>query len=121
MQVLLQSEPKSNGTSSMAEHVGSVLHEALDRFDHHVTRVEAHLADAPGDEVHCTLEARLQGAVAVVVKDQAGSAHQALAGAVRKLKRAVGAAIAKQDPRRPSRASAVDPLPAVSAPADTLP
>ena len=109
MQVLLQSEPKSNGNSSMAEHVGSVLHASLDRFDGHVTRVEAHLTDAPGDEIHCTLEARLLGAV-VVVKDQAGSAHQALAGAVRKLKRAVGAAIAKQDPRRPSRAAAVAPV-----------
>jgi len=36
----------------------------------------------------------------VVVKEQAGNAHQAIEGALRKLKRAVGATLAKHDPRQ---------------------
>ena len=43
-----------------------------------------------------------------MVKDHAGNAHQAIHGAVGKLKRAVATALAKQDPRRGS-ASADDP------------
>jgi hypothetical protein len=41
------------------------------------------------------------------VKDSAPTAHQAIAGAVRKLKRAAGAAIAKHDPRRQAGAPQV--------------
>ena len=36
---------------------------------------------------------------AVVVKDHAGTAHQAIEGAVHKLRRAVGAAIDRHHPR----------------------
>ena len=51
------------------------------------------------DDIHCTLEARLVGLDALVVKDHAANAHQAIEGAVRKLKRAVGTTLAKHDPR----------------------
>ena len=105
MQVLLNSDPNTDGSHLMAEHLQAVVKDALGRFGERITRVEAHLSDAnsqakaSADGVHCTLEARLQGLDAVVVKDQAGNAHQAIEGAVRKLKRAVGAEIAKHDPR----------------------
>ena len=36
----------------------------------------------------------------MVVKDRAGNAHQAIQGAVGKLKRAVATVLEKQDPRR---------------------
>ena len=66
------------------------------------------------DDIHCTLEARLVGFDAVIVKDHAGSAHQAIEGAVRKLKRAVGTEIAKHDPRGhrtpPDEPRAVEPV-----------
>jgi hypothetical protein len=92
----------------MAEHLETVVKDALGRFGEQITRVEAHLADANShakanpDEIHCTLEARLVGLDAVIVKHQAGSAHQALHGAIGKLKRAVTTALAKRDPRRSS-------------------
>ena len=106
MQVLLNTDPHVDGRHEMAEHLESVVKDALSRFGEHVTRVEAHLADANShvktgpDEIHCTLEARLVGLDPVVVKDHAGNAHQAIHGAVGKLKRAVATALAKQDPRR---------------------
>ena len=105
MQVLLHTDPNTDGSHPAAEHLETVVKKALDRFGERVTRVEAHLSDvnspakSSDDDIHCTLEARLLGLDAVVVKDSAGSAHQAIDGAVRKLKRAIGTAVAKHDPR----------------------
>jgi len=106
MQVFLNTDTHVDGRHQMAEHLESVVRDALGRFGEHITRVEAHLADANShvkgtpDEIHCTLEARLTGMEPVVVKDQAGTAHQAIQGAVGKLKRAVSAALEKPRSRR---------------------
>jgi len=105
MQILLHSDPNTDGGHLMADHLHKVVQDALSHFAERVTRVEAHLSDVNGhtkssdDDVHCTLEARLVGRDAIVVKDQASNAHQAIEGAVRKLKRAVGTEIAKLDLR----------------------
>jgi ribosome-associated translation inhibitor RaiA len=105
MQILLHSDPNTDGSRPMADHLTAVVTVAMGRFGERVTRVEGHLSDVNGqarssdDDIHCTLEARLVGLEAIVVKDHAGNAHQAIEGAVRKLKRAVGAEIAKHDPR----------------------
>ena len=78
----------------------------IERIARQVTRVEAHLTDNTGhqrihpEEIQCTLEARLVGLEPVVVKDQAGSAHQAIQGAVGKLQRAVAAVLGKHDAHR---------------------
>ncbi len=106
MQVLLNTDTHVDGRQSMAEHLDSVVKEALHRFGEHITRVEAHVTDAVShaktnpDDIHCTLEARLVGLEPVVVKDHAASAHQAIQGAVGKLKRAVATVIDKHVPRR---------------------
>ena len=106
MQVFLHTDPHVDGSHQMADHLTTVVKEALHRFGDHITRVEAHLADANShvkttpDEIQCTLEARLVGRDPIVVKDKAATAHQAIAGAVGKLKRAVATAIEKHDPRR---------------------
>ncbi len=105
MQVLLHTDPNTDGSHLMADHLTLVVKDAMQRFGGRITRVEAHLSDDNGqtktsaDEIHCMLDARLVGLDAIIVKEQAGNAHQAIEGAVRKLKRAVGAALAKQDPR----------------------
>jgi ribosome-associated translation inhibitor RaiA len=105
MQVLLHSDPNTDGRHKMQEHLESVVNDALGRFAERITRVEAHLSDAHSalkaspDDIHCTLEARVVGMEPVVVKDHAGNAHQAIEGAVRKLKRAVTSEIEKHDPR----------------------
>ena len=106
MQVILNTDPHTDGRHQMAEHLEAVLQDALARFGGQVTRVEAHLSDARSpnkshaDEIHCTLEARLAGQDAVVVKDHAGNAHQAIRGAAGKLQRAISSALAKHDTRR---------------------
>jgi uncharacterized protein (UPF0335 family) len=116
MQVLLNTDPHVAGGHQMAEHLESIVKDALGRFGEQVTRVEAHLADANShvkaipDEIQCTLEARLVGLDPVVVKDHSGTAHQAMHGAVVKLQRAVTAALGKNNPRRsPGRPAAPQP------------
>ena len=106
MQVLLNTDTHVDGRKGMADHLESVVKEAMHRFGEHVTRVEAHVVDAVShakanpDDIHCTLEARLVGLEAVVVKDHAPTAHQAIHGAVGKLKRAVASVIEKHDTKR---------------------
>ena len=106
MQVFLNTDPHTDGRHQMAEHLSTVVKEALHRFGAQVTRVEAHIADehshtkASTDEIQCTLEARLVGMEPVVVKDRSGNAHQAISGAVGKLKRAVATALDKHASRR---------------------
>ncbi|WP_421956148.1 HPF/RaiA family ribosome-associated protein [Polaromonas sp.] len=105
MQVFLNTDPHTDGRHEMADHLTSVVKDALARFGEHVTRVEAHIADenshakANPDEIQCTLEARLAGREPVVVKDRAANAHQAIQGAVGKLKRAIATVLEKHDPR----------------------
>jgi len=116
MQILLNTDPHVNGSHGMAEHLETVVKDAMGRFADHITRIEAHLADANShakttpDDIHCTLEARLVGMEPVVVKDHAGTAHQAIHGAVVKLKRAVNTALEKHDSRRGATPpAAIDP------------
>jgi ribosome-associated translation inhibitor RaiA len=106
MQVLLNTDPQLDGRHKMAEHLDTIVQEALGRHAEHVTRVEAHVAEVgdhasatPGD-ITCTLEARLIGLEPVVVKDHAATAHQAMHNAVAKLKRAVGSVLDKHDNKR---------------------
>ncbi|MEJ6004642.1 HPF/RaiA family ribosome-associated protein [Paucibacter sp. AS339] len=105
MQVLLHSDTHIAATQSTSEHLTAVAKDALDRFGDRITRVEAHLSDVKGhaksadDEVLCTLEARLKGLEPIIVKEQAGNIHQAIDGAMRKLKRSIAGTLEKQDPR----------------------
>ncbi|HEX7440813.1 MAG TPA: HPF/RaiA family ribosome-associated protein [Caldimonas sp.] len=114
---MLNTDPHTDGRHEMGEHLEAVVRDALGRFGEQVTRVEAHLADANShnkanpDEIQCTLEARLVGLDAVVVKDRAATAHQAIQGAVGKLKRAIATALAKRDPRRDGSPAAADESP----------
>jgi ribosome-associated translation inhibitor RaiA len=109
MQVLLNTDPHVDGRHAMSEYLESVVSEALGHYGERITRVEAHVSDANGptkagtDDIHCTLEARPVGLDPVVVKERAGSAHQAIHGAVRKLQRALGSAFEKHDPRHATR------------------
>lgn len=124
MHIQLHSDQSTDGSQLMAEHLKVVLAKAMGRFGERISRVEAHLSDAdglakssPGD-IHCTLEARLVGLDAVVVKNHADNAHEAIDGAVRTLKRAVGAAMSKHDPRRQQTAAGAPAVNSTRGPLD---
>lgn len=107
MQILLHTDPNTDGSAAMSEHLNQIVTDALGRFGERLIRVEAHLSDQNGknkagdDDIHCLFEATLVGEPAIIVKAAAGNAHQAIAEALRKLKRAVDTAIARHDPSRP--------------------
>ena len=99
----------------MASHLTRVVRTALARFGERVTRVEAHLADGKGksggagEGVDCTLKASLPGLEPVIVKGHAERPHEAIGQAVNHLKRAVGSALSKHDPRyRPAQPLAAE-------------
>jgi ribosome-associated translation inhibitor RaiA len=106
MQVLLNTDPHVDGRHRMAEHLSTVVNDALGRFGDQLMRVEAHISDVNSDvkthpdQIHCTLEARLVGLEPVVVKAEADNAHQAIHSAVGKLKRAITTVLEKHDSRR---------------------
>lgn len=105
LQILLHADADNDGSVAMTDHLQDVLGPALSRFGGRVSRVQVQLSSAKGAarpgvaDMHCTLEARLSHEESVVVTDHARNAHQAIAGAARKLQRAVGTALAKHDPR----------------------
>lgn len=106
MQILLHTDSHVDGNHPLAAHLDTVVKESLGHLSDRITRVEAHVTDANShsktnpDDVHCTLEARLTGLDPVVVKDSAPNAHQAIHGAIGKLKRAITTVLEKHDARR---------------------
>ncbi len=116
MQVLLNTDTHIDGRHRMAEYLETLAKDTLGRFGDHLTRVEAHVTDSNHvkthpDEIHCTLEARLSGYEPVVVKDHANNPHQAINGAMVKLKRAVATVIDKHDNKRGPGLSEAGDLP----------
>lgn len=100
MQIQFNSDESVDSHEAMARHVEEVVRKAMHRFGDHVTRVEAHLSGVNdpklGDDAkRMVLEARVAGHQPVAVSDDAGSAHQALDGAVQKLKRALDSTLGK--------------------------
>jgi hypothetical protein len=91
MQILLNTDPYVDGREAMVEHLESVVMEVLGQFGTRILCVEAYLSDANGanqarpKDIHCTLAAQSVGLEPVVARHHAGTAHQAVHGALRKL------------------------------------
>ena len=105
MQILLNTDSHVEGRASMQEHLESVVSEVLGPFGERINRVAAYLTDAdsttlagPGN-IHCTLEARLIEHEPVVARHHAGTAGQAIHGALRKLSCVLASEFEKQDHR----------------------
>ena len=99
MQVLVHADSSTRAAAPTAEHLTAVISDALAHVAAQVTQVEAHLTDrnAPAKlgsaGIRCTLQA-------VFVSDDGADVHQAVTGAVRKLRRAVDSAIDRHEPPR---------------------
>ncbi|UJP64795.1 HPF/RaiA family ribosome-associated protein [Mongoliitalea daihaiensis] len=67
-----------------------MIEEGLNRYDHHITRLEVHLSDEDGlkegvSTKRCLLEARLKGRQPFSVINQSDTYDQAISGALDKL------------------------------------
>lgn len=105
MQILLNTDQHIDGRQGMADYLTSVVKETLGHYGERITRVEAYFSDANSaaktgsNHIHCTLEARPVKHEPIIAKDHAGTAHQALHGALRKLERALTSEFEKHDSR----------------------
>lgn len=93
MQVQVNTDSSIQGSEELVVHVEGIVGRALRRFAERITRVEVHLTDESGtaksreNDIRCVIEARLAGLQPISVRDDATSAHEAVAGAAEKLEK----------------------------------
>ncbi|MEJ1223966.1 HPF/RaiA family ribosome-associated protein [Sediminicola sp. 1XM1-17] len=100
MTIQINTDNTISGEQRSEEYFSSLIAEALQRFDSHITRIEVHLKDENGkkdgfNDISCLIEARIEGKQPIAVTNQADSVEQALTGAIDKIKSAVGTVIGK--------------------------
>ncbi len=105
MQIQINTDNHIDGNEALSAHVEAVVEDALRHVKDHLTRVEVHLDDESGgnagsDDKRCLMEARLRSHQPVSVSHHAGSIHQAVDGAARKLRTSLEALLGRLDDRR---------------------
>ena len=105
MQIQVNTDVNIDDSEALTARVSAEVHNRLDRFSQHITRIEVHLKDANGDksgggDKHCVIEARLEGRQPEVASDQAGTLDAACSGAARKLQRVLETTLGKLDHRK---------------------
>ena len=105
MQIQINTDNRIEGSEALSTHVETVVGNAVRHVKDHLTRVEVHLHDenggkAGGDDKRCLMEARLRSHQPVAVSHHAGSIHQAVDGAARKLKASLEALLERRDDHR---------------------
>jgi ribosome-associated translation inhibitor RaiA len=105
MQIQFNTDESVDGHEALGRHAEDVTRKALHRFEDHLTRIEIHLRDVNGDKAsdddkHCLIEARLAGRRPIAVRERAGSLHQALDGATRKLVKRLASTMGREISKR---------------------
>lgn len=91
MKIQINTDNHVAGSEGLAKHTEATVESTLGHFAKHITRVEVHLSDENSDKAgshdkRCMMEARLEGHQPIAVTDEAETIHQAIDGAVEKLK-----------------------------------
>lgn len=100
MTIQINTDKTISGEQRSEEYFSSLIAEALQRFDSHITRIEVHLKDENGkkegiNDISCLIEARIEGKQPIAVTNQADSVDLAVTGAIDKIKTAVGTIVGK--------------------------
>lgn len=98
MQIQINTDNNVEGHEQLAQEVKNEINKKLDKFSHHLTRIEVHLTDENGqksgqNDKKCLLEARLKNYHPIVVSDNASSVMQATIGAIKKMRQALTSTI----------------------------
>ena len=115
MQIQINTDHHIDGNEALSAHVEAVVEKAMRHVKEHLTRVEVHLEDenagkAGGGDKRCLMEARLRNHQPVAVSHHAGSIHEAVDGAARKLRVSLEALLGRLDAnRRHAAPGHVDP------------
>ena len=100
MQSNINTDKPIEHSEGLEQHVETVVHDAIQRFQDQITRVEVHLSKdlkhkSADSQNRCMLEARVTGYQPIAVTDHALTLHQAINGAAGKLKRAIDSALGR--------------------------
>lgn len=105
MQIQINTDHHIDGNEALSAHVEAVVESAMRHLKEQLTRVEVHLEDENGgkagiDDKRCMMEARLRSHQPVAVSHHAGSVHEAVDGAARKLRVSLEAVLGRLDAKR---------------------
>jgi hypothetical protein len=101
MKVQINTDDNIQGHEALAGRVEAEVESALSRFRERITRVEVHISDEnavkPGTaDKRCLMEARPTGLHPVAVTHQAATIGEAVIGAAKKLRTALGSSLGRQ-------------------------
>jgi ribosome-associated translation inhibitor RaiA len=100
MHIQINTDENINGKEELVARISAQVHDRLDRFSQHITRIEVHLSDSNGDksgpaDKRCLIEVRLEGRQPEAVSDQAATLESAYSGAINKLQRSLESTLGK--------------------------
>ena len=113
MQVQVTTDNHIPGSAELTASVREALLAALDRFQPQLTRVDAHLRDQNsrqkrGQDIACTLEARLSGLAPVAATATGDTVQQAVHAATEKLVALLSRRLGRLADRRPDTSPSGD-------------
>jgi len=100
MIVQLNTDKNIEGTAGLETFVSEKVNSGLKHFVENITRIEVHLSEQNADkggseDIHCKIEARLEGIQPVIVVGKSGTKEKALDDAVDKMKAKLGTVMGK--------------------------
>lgn len=100
MKIQYNTDKTINGDERHQDYYTDLIAQGLDRFQSHITRIEAHVSDQNGkkeglQDIVCLLEARLEGRRPIAVSAQEDNVEQAVTAATDKLKAALETVLGK--------------------------
>lgn len=100
MKIQFNTDNNIPGRERITQPLSELIEKDLNRFARQITRIEAHLSDVNGDknthnDIHCVLEARLEGLKPVAVNHNADTHEQAVRGALKKLESSLDSLLGK--------------------------
>ncbi|MCR9173983.1 MAG: HPF/RaiA family ribosome-associated protein [bacterium] len=100
MTIQFNTDKNIHGSETLEAEIKSKVKQGLEYYDQHVSRVEIHLSDqnshkTGGDDIQCTLEARIEGAQPIAVTSKDGDKGKAVDLAIKKMKAALETRVGK--------------------------
>lgn len=105
MQIQINTDNHTDGSTELREEIQTLIEEKLRRFTERITRIEVQLTDensaakAGPDDQRCVIEARLSGMQPISVTDRGATPDQAARGAVGKMRNLLESTLGKKDAR----------------------
>ncbi|ESQ17301.1 MAG TPA: hypothetical protein DDY29_00610 [Rhodobacteraceae bacterium] len=105
MHIEVSTDNSIDGSENLTSQIRDLVRHELANMEKHITRLEVHLSDSNADktgpdDMHCMLEARIEGLQPTAVKETAATVEQATKGAAAKMKNALESILGKRADRR---------------------